>query len=153
MGFELFELPIYSISEIGLIPPYTYKNLTPKYHTIRSGNRWKAGDKFSPRVWGNNINPMSGRSGPYHSEQIIIAPDIKIEKVWKFEIIDGKFYLNDRVYSGEIECDMLLKHISRNDGLSKTDFVDWFTKSPEYKKAGKYFKGQIICWNENVIYS
>ncbi len=31
-----------------LIPISEYP---PKYHTVRSGNRWKPGDKFSPRVW------------------------------------------------------------------------------------------------------
>lgn len=38
-----------------------------KHHTIRNGNRWKRGDKFSPRIW-------SGK--PYKSKQIAIADDI-----------------------------------------------------------------------------
>jgi len=48
-----------------------------KHQTIRAGNRWKVGDKFSPRVW-------SGK--PYNSKQIIIAPDTEIKKVWNVEI-------------------------------------------------------------------
>lgn len=40
-----------------------------KVHTIRVGNRWKVGDKFSPRVW-------SGL--PYRSKQIEFAPTIEI---------------------------------------------------------------------------
>jgi len=48
-----------------------------KYHTIRAGNRWKVGDKFSPRVWSDK---------PYKSKQIIIAPDIEVVKVWDVEI-------------------------------------------------------------------
>lgn len=27
-----------------------YKEFKPKYHTIRAGQRWKAGDWFSPRI-------------------------------------------------------------------------------------------------------
>lgn len=38
----------------------------PKYHTIRKLKKpFKVGDKFSPRYWGNDVNPKSGRSGPY----------------------------------------------------------------------------------------
>src|SRR5687768_15361241 len=40
----------------------------PKYHTIRAGNRWKVGDVFSPRFWGSDVNPKSGRTGPYQSK-------------------------------------------------------------------------------------
>src|SRR5688572_890388 len=57
-------------------------SFTPKWHTIRAGNRWKVGDVFSPRVW----------SGvPYKSKQIEIVPGgIKIEKLWNFKIVkDG----------------------------------------------------------------
>ena len=56
----------------------------PKHHTIRAGNRWKVGDKFSPRVW-------SGK--PYNSKQIIIAPDIEIKKVWEFEINENGYWM------------------------------------------------------------
>lgn len=59
-----------------------YINVQPKHHTIRAGHRWKVGDWFRPVVWGNDINPKSGRSGPYHSKQIIFAPDIQVKKTW-----------------------------------------------------------------------
>ena len=54
---------------------HEYYNGFPKYHTIRSGNRRKVGDKFSPRIW-------SGK--PYNSKQITIAEDLEIKKVWDF---------------------------------------------------------------------
>lgn len=117
-----------------------------KYHTIRSGHRWKAGDKFSPRVWGDDINPKSGRSGPYHSKQIIIAPDIEIKKVWKFEIAGNCFRINEKIKMGESESDFeLLDMIAVNDGLNRHDLLEWF-------RYPKPFSGQIICWNENIIY-
>ena len=59
-------------------------NYSPKHHTIRSGNRWKVGNKFSPRVW-------SGK--PYNSKQIIIAPDIEIKKIWDVKVEKEHFNL------------------------------------------------------------
>lgn len=101
-----------------------------KKHTIRSGHRWKAGDKFSPRVW-------SGK--PYHSKQIIIGPDIEIEKVWDFSIQKGCFVMPEASSSTTIEL------IAKNDGLNLQDFKDWF----QYPKD---FDGQIICWDETLNY-
>lgn len=124
-----------------------------KYQTIREGKRWKTGDMASIRIWGNDVNPKTGRIGPYHSKQITIVPDVKV-RVFDFEIkeieisedikqtnlfIDGKAYCNPNVLSGE-----LIK-LSVNDGLSVVDLLAWF-------KYPKPFKGQIICWNESVNY-
>lgn len=118
----------------------------PKNHTIRAGNRWKVGDKFSPRVWGDDINPKSGKSGAYQSKQIIIAPDIEVKKVWEFFINGGEFKIDDNIYGGESESIFeLLELIALNDGLNRHDLMAWF-------KYPKPFSGQIICWNENVNY-
>lgn len=107
-----------------------WKQYQPKHHTIRAGNRWKVGDKFSPRVW-------SGK--PYNSKQIIIAPDIEIKKVWNFEIKDSEVYINGFLYNGKT------KDLIKNDGLEEMDFWNWF-------QFPKPFSGQIICWNENINY-
>ena len=111
----------------------------PKHHTIRAGHRFEAGDMFSPRVWGNDINPKSGKSGPYHSKQIIIAPDTEVKKVWSFDkdLLGGEFRMKG--------CDVTthLEMIAKNDGLTLEDFIEWFPKP---------FTGQIICWNENIEY-
>ena len=111
-----------------------------KHHTVRSGNRFKKGDFFSPRVWGTDVNPKSGKSGAYHSKQIILSHDTEIKNVWDIEIneateisINGKFIS----YGWEVE-------LANNDGLSWQEFNDWFVKLP--------FKGQIICWNDAVYY-
>lgn len=112
---------------------HEYYNSKPKFHTIRGGNRWKVGDKFSPRVW-------SGK--PYNSKQIILAPDIEVKKVWSFskDLISKNFYLNGI----EVQPDSLLE-IAKNDGLEIAELLLWF----QYPKP---FNGQIICWNDKINY-
>lgn len=104
----------------------------PKYHTIRAGNRWKVGDKFSPRVW-------SGK--PYNSKQITIGPNIEIVNVWEIESTGNNYlYLNGRsINLFEIQL------LAKNDGLNYKDLMDWF-------KYPKPFKGQVICWSKKVNY-
>ena len=63
-----------------------FLNGMTKHHTVRSGNRFKKGDFFSPRVWGTDVNPKSGKSGAYHSKQIILSHDTEIKNVWDIEI-------------------------------------------------------------------
>lgn len=115
-----------------------FATIGTKHHTIRAGHRWKVGDWFSPRVW-------SGK--PYHSKQITIAPDMQVKKVWNFKTDGCDFYLNnDLVAYSSSPSEMFLSDVSRNDGLSEQDFLDWF----QYPQ--KEFEGQILCWNENIEY-
>ena len=110
---------------------YDYK---PKFHTIRAGNRFKVGDTFSPRVWSDK---------PYRSEQIVIAPDIEVKKIWDILIAkDLKGIRINRNWFFE-NYESLLFKLATNDGLSVTDFLDWFPS---------YFEGQIICWSDNINY-
>lgn len=114
-----------------------------KHHTIREGHRWKAGDWFSPAVWGNDINPKSGRSGPYHSKQIKFAPDIQIKKVWDFMVdVEGCFFINQKLYAYP-NSEHTLQPLAKNDGLEWMDLLNWFQEP---------MIGQIICWNENIEY-
>lgn len=115
--------------------------LEMKHHTIRAGKRWKVGDKFSPRVW-------SGK--PYNSKQIVIAPDIEIKKVWDIEIkkfADGWWIdFGNYAISEDMPYAMTrLPNLAKSDGLELQDLLDWF-------KFLKKFSGQIICWNESIIY-
>lgn len=126
-----------------------------KHHTIRAGQHWKVGDWFRPVVWGNDVNPKSGRSGPYHSKQITFAPDIQVKKTWDFEMdACGVCSIakpgEQQIYTFDYSEDMD-DHIAANDGLSPEDFYWWFSRSPEFKKK-EGFEGQIICWNENIEY-
>lgn len=130
-------------------PDAVMKVFPPKYHTIRSGNRFKVGDKFSPRIW-------SGK--PYLSKQIIIAPDIEIKKVWNFEIkneFQGDGWYNFFYLNGKHQTNNNLEIISKNDGLTFEEMVHWFKANDGFFSGKEYkcnFKGQIICWNENIYY-
>ncbi len=121
----------------------------PKHHTIRAGNCWKVGDKFSPCVW-------SGK--PYQSKQIQFAPDIQIKKVWEFEIeadedyrcllICGQPFVE---WNGALHTDTgQLSFLAGNDGLNVKNMLDWFNVHPKTTYTG--FKGQIICWNQAIEY-
>ena len=120
-----------------------FEDFEPKHHTIRAGNRFKKGDYFSPRVWGNDINPKSGRKGPYHSQQIILAKDVLITEVYDIEIFPtNEIYINKKFF-GSFGSENFYT-LANNDGLTGKDFISWFSKLP--------FKGQIICWNKKVKY-
>lgn len=111
----------------------------PKNHTIRAGYRFKTGDYFSPRVW-------SGK--PYNSKQIVLCLDVEVKKVWDFEITDrGYVYVSGNRIWTDLNTPLIddVKKIANNDGLSSEDLLSWF-------KYPKPFKGQIICWNENINY-
>lgn len=114
----------------------------PKHHTIRAGERWEVGDKFSPRIWSDK---------PYNSKQIILAPDVEIKKVWPITIMQqfekGIGSLSVKVDHGlwYFENDIFIEQIAANDGLSMVDFRNWFKDN--------IFIGQCICWNENINYN
>lgn len=110
--------------------------LTPKVHTIRPGKRFKAGEKFSPRVWSGT---------PYHSKQIIIAPDLEVKQVYDIEIHEDNEIFIDGTWAFTLGSKTFGDVIAQNDGLSVKDFQDWFSELP--------FKGQIICWTDHSIYS
>lgn len=118
-------------------------NITPKHHTIRAGNKWKAGDRFLPVVW-------SGE--PYRSKQIVIAPPIEIVKTWDIyfstltidRVTQWAWSINDGVLTHDDEV-----NLAKNDGLDWIDLLDWFRRT---KRGDVEFDGQIICWNENVNY-
>lgn len=113
------------------IRSFNYTIFDIKHHTIRAGNRFKVGDKFSPRVW-------SGK--PYASKQIQFAPDLEVKKVWDFRNDEkGRFFIND------VLVNPLHSDISKNDGLSLEDFLNWFPSE-------KVFEGQIICWSDQIEY-
>lgn len=118
-----------------------YNCRSPKFHTIRAGNRWKVGDKFSPRVWGTDVNPKSGKSGPYHSKQIIIAPDIEVVKVWDIEV----FWRGDfqEFVMPSAQTKTTIAELAKNDGLELKNLLSWFNKP---------MKGQVICWNNAIEY-
>lgn len=106
-----------------------------KVHTIRAGNRWKAGDYFSPRVW-------SGK--PYNSPMVTIAPDTLIVNTWDIVVVvkDRHIFLNDVCYTDE-SYDYIISELAKNDGLTVDELEKWFNKPMEC---------QIICWSNLIEY-
>lgn len=143
--------PTYFVQKIlhSLVTP-NYKPVTeigtpPKFHTIRAGNRWKVGDKFSARYWGDDINEKTGKAGPYQSKQIEFA-QLEVKKVWSIKIDGYLIWINKELFSWHSHSHEVEK-LAKNDGLTINDFWDWFPK-----KKGKVFEGQIICWNDSIDY-
>ena len=107
-------------------------DFNPKIHTIRRGKRWKAGDRFSPRVW---------TDAPYRSKQLIIAPDIQLKRVADFEMswMDNIFIDRKPLRN--------LTTLAENDGLSHGDLLAWLRPYAEPKT----FSGQILIWSDQEL--
>lgn len=108
-----------------------------KGHTIRSGSDWQVGDKFIPQVWLDK---------PRASKLISIAPVIEVQKIWTFECDHNGLITVDGLHMDASQE----QEIAKNDGLEWIDFNDWIIK-PCYI-AEKPFRGQIICWDESIVY-
>jgi len=127
--------PYIPIIAINADPFLTAMISSPKYHTIRVGNRFKEGDYFSPRVWSDK---------PYKSKQQSFCDDIEVKKVFDISILETyEVFINGSFY-GSFGSENL-NILAQNDGLSHNDFRDWFIKKLP-------FKGQIICWSDKVNY-
>jgi len=117
---------------------------TYKHTTIRAGNRWKAGDMASLRIWSDM---------PYRSKQIEFA-QVEIIRTWEFilhVVGDDLFWKIPGVGGGEFYTQSeSLKIIARNDGLEVRDFIDWFVIHPKAKDQA--FIGQIITWSSSITY-
>lgn len=128
---------------------WSYRMYGDKYHTVRLGRRWKTGDMASIRAWGTDINPKSNRSGPYHSKQIIIAPDVEVTVT--NIIISYEPYNFQPIKINDIENKPTLitpLKLAENDGLDLDDFEKWFF--PKGKR--QEIEAQIICWNKDIKY-
>lgn len=117
----------------------TYQTVTPKYYTIRLGNNWSVGDKFSPRVWSGIARK---------SKQIAICGDLEVRHTWPITIDLKKrtIYVHTTLwnystgwYMGADRIELLAK----DDGLTVEGFWAWFAK-----RGVVQVNAQIICWHE-----
>jgi hypothetical protein len=120
--------------EADLFGKFEYTPVIPKYHTIRKGNRWKAGMKIHFAI--NN------RSKNYFQ----FAPVIEAKFVQKITInkfLDGiNIYIDDDFYLSQLDKGML-EEFAKNDGFDTfKDFIDFFFPNDS---SGE-FEGQIIHW-------
>lgn len=137
------KMNVWNRSDLSFVNEKAMNECLPKHHTIRSGNRWKKGEYFSPRVW-------SGK--PYNSPQITLCQNVLITDVYDFEIknaykmlpldYDTDIIINHNFFHTDSE---IMKVVAKNDGLTLAELLQWF-------KYPKEFKGQVICWNQNAKY-
>jgi len=118
----------------------------PKWHTIRAGNRWKAGDMASLRVWSDK---------PYRSKQIEFV-QVEIKKTWEFVLrpvkSNGEILIKGFLNGQLIETNLAEK-IAKNDGLNITEFQHWFCPvGTKFILILPIFSGQIICWSDKINY-
>jgi hypothetical protein len=128
-----------SVNDFGAMKDIHFNRIMsfePKLHTIRGGQRFKVGDKFSPRVWTDK---------PYNSPQSKIADDLEVKKVFSIRVFVqdfGKLGLQSVITINGKDFQNI-ELLAKNDGLSQQDFLNWFIL-----KNGETFVGQIICWDE-----
>lgn len=144
---SLWDYPEYEVLDLlyrkHIRKEFVEKNQT-KHTTIRLGRSRKTGDKVSLRVWGNDINPRSGRSGPYHSKQLVIAPDVEIQVtdilIYRYasDYIEIHHSLKSLNQPGK---KLNLEEVATNDGLTVESLTSWFSNL----KPG-YHEAQIIRW-------
>lgn len=137
-----------------------------KYHTIRSGKRWKPGDIIhfwdgSPR--NVRLNPRASEFFISHNANFskdipiwawdpVADPEgkairIRVPIVEDIDIIAIPGQLLPAVYvGGDLLSDTRVGILASRDGLSLKQFCTWFSKTPE-------FSGQIIHWTNTLIYN
>jgi hypothetical protein len=114
--------------------------ISQKLHTIRAGNRWKAGMKIHPVI--NNRTKDRFQFAPEF--ECVSVQEIRIEEMLMtasnscYQHPDGRIrvvYVDDhRLYKEDIQ------KLAINDGFdSLTDFFNYFNED---------FKGQIIHWTD-----
>lgn len=129
---------------------WSYRMYGSKHHTVRLGRRWKTGDMASIRTWGTDVNPKSNRSGPYHSKQIVLAPDVEVTVTNVIISYDPYNFQPIRIITDTSNQHTLIhpRKLAENDGLELDDFKAWFFP----KEKNQAIEAQIICWNKNIKY-
>lgn len=121
----------------------TYDCKPFKPHTIRNGARFSPGEMVSLRVW-----QLPGGRYVKGNKQIEFA-QVEVKKVWPVEIYATEFVFEFKVNGIALDKEGQ-EQVALNDGLNLIDFYNWFRIHP--KKKGQVFKGQIICWSNEINY-
>lgn len=140
--------PTYFLQKIlalACVSPDLNRFIKPKKHTIRKGDRWRAGmsiqmamgGRFTPYVQFNKNEPQL--------EKCISTQKIEIkypEHEFTYPKIP-KIFINDMKFDYRVEEDMkVLNELAVNDGFDNfEEFLEWFSED---------FSGQIIHWTDLV---
>lgn len=117
-----------------------FKKIIPKHHTIRSGQRWKKGDKIHFQQWAGK---------PYKSKCIQFAPVLECVSVQKISI---HWYEDPPEYHPWVSVDVDNFNQSANAGLDEGSLGrlalnDGFNSVEDFLKYfNEDFEGQIIHW-------
>lgn len=124
-----------------------------KHHTIREGRRFEPGELFSPRVWISKPYRPNYYQGKRIPSQLILAPDTEVVQVLdlKYQHISRPFVTHKNADGfDESYPEGTFDRMALNDGfVNREDLEGWLLGGKGWSPV---FKGQIICWNENVSY-
>lgn len=112
----------------------------PKRHTIRAGERWKAGMKIHMAVGVRTKKYFQFNGDGIGLDRVVSTQKIQI----KYENSNSDFpsiYIDGRKFSIFVNEDVpVLERLALNDGFdSFGKFLDWFSSD---------FSGQIIHWTD-----
>lgn len=125
-------------------PGNMFSSYQPKLHTIREGQRWKAGDV---------LHMATGvRSKNYHQFNKDIEELSKCRAVQRFDLT----YRNRNCVA--LYIDKQLKYCKNGDHVFEIEpcWMDWFARNDGFKDAEQFFRwftasvrnGQIIHWTD-----
>lgn len=133
--------------------PEAEKFFTPKRHTIRNGNRWKAGDKIHFAIGVRTKHYLGFHEGVCKAVQTIEIYDyneISLDEARADNMVFlcEKTILGDVYYSAmQVKVDgrrlslVEIKSLAVNDGFACAEqFFGWF--------GNKDFTGQLIHWTD-----
>jgi hypothetical protein len=115
------------------VAPELYKDFEPKIHSMREGERWRAGMDIQMAYGVRTKQYRQFNKGVSKLEKCISTQHVFMTYDWQLEVS-----ISGRELTPE-EISVLIK----NDGLTRQQFIDWFF--PDNKDE---WSGQIIHWTE-----
>ena len=116
------------------VAPELYKDYEPKIHSMRTGDRWRAGMDIHMAYGVRTKQYRQFNKGVSGIEKCKGIQRVFMTYDWQLEVTIG----NRELLAPE-EIEMLIK----NDGLTREQFINWFF--PEDKDE---WSGQIIHWTD-----
>jgi hypothetical protein len=106
-----------------------------KLHSIRAGNRWKAGMSIQMAY---GVRTSNYHQFNQHHKQLQTCVSV--------QSIEMDYNLHDNTIGmkidGRIVDKYIIRQVIKNDGLLRHQFIDWFFKD------SNSFSGQIIHWTD-----
>ena len=115
------------------VAPELYKDYEPKIHSMRTGDRWRAGMDIHMAYGTRTKQYRQFNKGVSGLEKCKETQNAFMTLTWCLEVtIDDRYLMPN-------EIDLLIK----NDGLTRQQFYDWF-----FPNKNEVWSGQIIHWTD-----